>query len=199
MKSRKKSISLPPIVKAALLRLPRDDDGLLRHLYLEFRIPIDQYKKPQRQAELAGFIRAWNDASGRDDKAEEIVRYMENQRKSGKRGRGWPTFNGDYEPLASPRTECLSEPQWGHLKAIYVELVVSKEIGRDQLAYLPELRAAIAREFNRRTGRHVSGDLLAALIEAKCKRNTKEIRVWPTYKRDEGRSSKGFGDIDEIA
>ena len=29
---------------------------LLRQLYLDFRIPTDQYAKPQRKAELAAFV-----------------------------------------------------------------------------------------------------------------------------------------------
>ena len=180
------------------MRVPPDEDALMRQMYLDFRIPIDQYKKPQRHEELAGFVRAWNDATGRSDTPEEVLRYMQNMRKSGKKGPGWPTLDGDYEPLASPRYEILSESQWNHLRAAYVMLLVEKEIGRDELALNGGLRTMLAREFHRRTGRRVSGELLAALIEAKCKRNTKDCEVWPTYKRQGKRSASGFRDIDAV-
>jgi len=181
------------------IRIAPDEDSLLRQLYIEFRIPTDQYSKPQRHAELAGFVRAWNEATGRNDTDDEILHYMVIKRKSGKKGPGWPTLDDDYEPLASPRAECLTEPEWNHLRDIYIELLVTKEIGRDQLAFNGGLRSTLAAEFHRRTGRHIAGELLAALIEAKCKRNTKERQVWPTHKRDVNRSSMGFGDINEIA
>jgi hypothetical protein len=175
------------------MRLPRDEDALLRQLYVEFRIPTDQYVKPQRHAELRGFVRAWNDATGRDDAPEDILRYMVNMRKSGRKGPGWPTLDGDYERLAGPRSEVLTEAEWNHLRGAYAELFIANEIGSDQLAYSSELRANLARAFFLRTGRRVSGELLHALIEAKRKRG-----LWLAIKRDAKRST-GFGDINEIS
>jgi hypothetical protein len=173
------------------MRLPRDEDALLRQLYVEFRIPTDQYAKPERQAELAGFVRAWNDATGRDDEPDEIKRYMVNMRKSGKEGPGWPTLDGNYERLAGPRTEALTESEWNHLRGAYAELFIDNEIGSDQLAFNGGLRSSLAEAFFRRTGKRVSGELLHALIEANRKRG-----LWLAFKRDG--KGKGFGDLDEV-
>jgi hypothetical protein len=175
------------------MRLPRDEDALLRQLYLDFRIPIDQYRKPQRHAELAAFIQTWNDATGRSDAADEVLRYMMNQRKSGEKGPGWPTFDGDYDPLAGPRPEVLTEEQWNHLREIYTEMFITARIGSDELAFNGGLRTALAREFHRRTGRRVSGELLHALIEAKRKRG-----LWVAFKPGTRQRATGFKDINEV-
>jgi hypothetical protein len=174
------------------MRLPRDEDALLRQLYLDFRIPIDQYRKPQRHAELAGFVRAWNEATGRDDSPEDVLHYMMTMRKRGKKGPGWPTFNGNYEPLAGPRSEVLSEDQWNHLREVYAELFITQEIGSDELAFNGGLRTALARAFHQRTGRRISGELLHALIEAKRKRG-----LWIAF-REDARHSMRFRDINAI-
>ena len=93
-------------------------------------------------------------ASARDNAPEDILRYMVNIRKSGKEGPGWPTFDGAYEPLASPPPRKSSlKAQWNHLREVYAELFVANQIGSDELSFNGGLRTSLATAFYRRTGR----------------------------------------------
>src|SRR5207248_4422161 len=141
-----------------------------------FRIPSDQY--PKRPADLAAFVQAWDDLTGRNDAPDDIKHYIVTKRKNS----DWVTLDDDYERMAGPPEGILTLAEWTHLAQIYAELFIARDIGSDQLSYDPALRASLAEEFYRRTGRRVRGELLHALIEAKRKRGE-----WLAAKAKDGR------------
>ena len=63
-------------------RLQDHEDALLRTLYREFDITIDQYL--QRPDDLVRFVGTWNNLSGRDDTGPDLLHYMISRRKDNK-------------------------------------------------------------------------------------------------------------------
>src|SRR4051794_3307318 len=122
------------------LPLQPHEDRLLRQLYLSFRFPIDQYA--QRPRMKARFVRQWNELSGRDDSAEDVIHYMMTLRKQ----KLWVTFDGDYEPLACPGEDAFTPDEWAHLGAAYIDL----NFGRDNYASDPDLCDQLAENFAER-------------------------------------------------
>jgi hypothetical protein len=166
--------------------LSRGEDQLLRDLYVERRIPSDQYRR--RPEHLSQLVREWNVIANRSDTAGGLLHYIITQRKQ--KQKNWPTFRGDYERLASPPADLLSPGEWAALEDAYAEVVLSLKIGSDNLAYDEHLAASLARAFHQRTNRSVPSRLLAAAIMAKRKRGECD---WIKT------NDRPFGDIDEVA
>jgi hypothetical protein len=162
---------------------------MLKHLYLEFRIPSDQYKR--RPQFLDRFVRRWNALAERHDSPGEILHFIVTKRKNGE----WVTLDGDYERLESMPDDFLSAEGWDHLREVYESIVIARDIGSDTLAFDEGLAREVGREFAKRVGRVVHVGLLFAAIMAKRKRGE-----WLKIGRDKhGKPEIGFDDIDQIA
>jgi hypothetical protein len=179
MASRKKAILVSP-----------DEDQLLRHLYLAYRIPDGQYNR--RDDELRQFTNTWNDLANRQDLPGDVLHYIVTQRKQ--KQKNWPRFNGTHKRLDAMPDDFLSTNEWAILEAVYLELVVPREIGSDSLQYDETLTAQVAREFYQQAKRAVSGRLLFAAIMARRKRGECNwIKVGA-----QGSGGKGFRDIGAV-
>ncbi len=177
MASRRKSIRLRP-----------DEHDLLRQRYLARRIPVDQYEK--RPKDLADFVAEWNRLSERNDSPGEVQHYMRNQRKCG----NWPKLEGEHERCPAIPDDDLTEEQWSHLEAVYVEICVARGLGSDAISHDEDLAKELSDEFARRTGIIRSGRYLMSLLMQRRKR-----KRLPRIRDDNNRGPDiGFGDIDEI-
>ena len=175
------------MIRRKTIPLSADEIELLKHLYLEFCYPSDQYKR--RPRELARFVRRWNDLADRHDDAGEVLHFIVTKRKNDQ----WVRFDGAHKKLASMPDDFLSDKEWQALREAYVEVVVSRNIGSDNLAFDRGLAKEIGLAFARRTGRGIHAPLLFAALEAKRKRGE-----WITLpgRTDHG---KGYDDFDEVA
>ncbi len=160
--------------------------ALLQSLYLEFRIPSDQYKRRPRDAQR--FLRRWNALSGRADLWEDVIHFIITRRKR----KRWVVLGDDYIPLAEPDWDTLNVAEWTALECAYRKVVLAQDIASDNLVYDPLLAAALAREFAALTGRSLPSAILIALVMSKRKRG-EWARLTPT---PEG---IGFSDMDEVA
>jgi hypothetical protein len=160
------------------------EDQLLRHLYLEYGFPSDQYER--RPAERHRFVEHWNDLSERNDTEQDVIKYIISERKQGR----WVKFNGTHNKLASMPDDFLGPAEWGALRTAYTTVLVSRGLGSDNLRFDQDLGQALADEFKTLTGRAVNYALLLAAIEAKRKRG-----LWVKI----GKRRCGFDDIDEVA
>jgi hypothetical protein len=163
------------------MRLSPDEDRLLRHVYTQFLIPIDQYaQRPKKEAEFVG---RWNDLSGRSDPAGDVIHYMKTKRKS----KQWVTFDGGHQRLACPGEDLLSSEEWAALLDIYQDMNTPS----DHFAHDDELADELASRFIDRAGRYVPGRELFALLMALRKRGMlPKVRS----ESDDDRGI-GFGDI----
>jgi len=76
------------MTKRRCIGLQVHEDELLRTLYREYNITIDQY--PQRPDDLIRLVGTWNNLTGRDDSGPDILHYMITRRKDNKGVRkGW--------------------------------------------------------------------------------------------------------------
>jgi hypothetical protein len=171
------------------VRLQDHEDALLRTLYREFNIPIDQY--PQRPDDLARLVSTWNDLSGRDDTGPDLLHYMISRRKDNKGSRkGWEKLGrnagGNFErPHAA-----LSEDDLTQLDAIHEEF----QIASDNYALNSALAKKLQDEFARRTGRIVPSMVLAAAMIRRRKAG-----ALATLRPKTDQQDLGFSDIDQVA
>jgi hypothetical protein len=183
---------MPPTDKP--IRPSEHDDGVARAVYFHKRIPRDQYKKrPEDLQELADTI---NRLTGREDKPDQWLRYIQNQQKATTRyllqGREpWPTFDGEHQK-APALTSILSAEQMESLRESYEIAVLPYELGTDAAVWHESVVAALAAEFTRRTGAIVPGILLLAIVEEKRKRG-----LWFKVGRKR-QVNLAFGDLDAL-
>ena len=176
MATRRRSIPLTP-----------EENSLLQKLYLIYRIPSDQYRR--RPEAVTRYLRDWENLSGRVDCWEDICHYIICRRKDKK----WPTLNGDYLRLADPDWDVLNAREWAALEDEYRAVVLSREVGSDQLMFDQPMVSELARGFARRTKRSLSGPVLVALIVSRRKRGE-----W-VHLRPEADGDLNFSDIGKIA
>ncbi len=174
---RHKSIKLLPHERALLVKM-----------YLERRIPIEQYAK--RPGEIDRLVEDWRKLTGRADKGGELVHYMRTQRKRGL----WVTFDGEH--MKAPKSAAFSAEDTEILVAIYTEDVAAMGVGADALGYEDELKALVAKEFATRTGRYVSGDEIDAKITDLRKRGLLPQTAHVPKAEDD--ADIGFSDINKI-
>jgi hypothetical protein len=173
------------------IRLSPEEDALLRKIYVQFRIPRDQYKR--RPEELAAFIHRWNKLSGRDDEPGEVIRYIRNQQKAKSRlPVPWPTFKGTHKRAPEPSVH-LDDKQLTALREIYAEIVIPLKIGVDMVEANEELCSRLSKEFAKRTGLIVPELTLVAIAEDKRKRGE-----WFRVGRQGWSQGIGFDDMDQI-
>jgi len=166
------------------LRLQPHEDELLRTLYREFDIPTDQY--PQRPDDLIRLVSTWNNLTGRNEAAPDVLHCMITKRKKKK----WVCLGrhagGDFSP---PRF-ALSEGEFKHLDAIHEEL----QIASDNYALNGDAAKRLQDEFARRTGRIVPAMILAAAMIGRRKAG-----ALATLKPKGDDQDLGFSDIDQVA
>jgi hypothetical protein len=164
---------------------------LLRRLYVQFKIPTDQFKR--RPEDFQNFVQMWNDLSGRSDTAGDVLHYMVTKRKAGARlNPRWPVFDGNHRTAPST-SHLFNEKEWAIIEEIYRREILSLGIGTDSLAFDEELADRVAEAFARRTGRIIPPLIVAAAIEARRKRGE-----WLTLRDDFVDPNIGFGDLDEL-
>lgn len=169
----------------------KHEDKLLRRLYVDTKIPTDQFER--RPDDLANFVEIWNGLAERHDSVDDVLHYMRTKRKQTRRlPEPWPTFDGAHERAPS-LNGLLSEHEWEVLREIYERLVLSRELGTDNLGHDEALCDELATSFAKRTRRCIPGLILSAAIMAKRKR-----KDWCKVGRKEHKQDRGFGDIDEI-
>ena len=169
------------------IRISVADDATLRQLYIQFGIPDGQYKK--RPDDLIAFTATWNFLTGRSDSSDDLLHYIETQRKQ--KRKNWPTFDGAHR-IAPSVSGLLTKQQDMELRRIYAEKIVPLDVGTDTIFHDPKFVRLLADEFAKATGVVIPGTLLMAYIEAKRKR-----RDWLALKRDRT-GHIGFDDIDEL-
>ena len=170
------------------IRLSPEADHLLRRVYLEFGIPIDQFSR--RPEDLDRFVTHWNSLSGRADSPEDLLHYMRTKRKKHK----WVTFEGKHQRFAALPDDVLTPEEWAHLTSIYENECVSRNLGADNIDHDEVLAERVSRAFADLTGRILPGRYLLAILMAKRKRGN-----LPTIRDNGDRGPDiGFRDIDEI-
>jgi hypothetical protein len=175
------------MVRKKTIPLSTVEVDLLKHLYLAFGYPSDQYKR--RPTEKARFVRRWNNLSERSDSEGDLLHFVITKRKNSQ----WVTFDGNYKELESMPDDFLSPQEWTYLEEAYIEVLVSKNLGSDNIAYDPKLAQEIGVAFARRSARAIHAPLLLAAIEEKRKRgNWVKLTKAPKPKT-------GFDDWEEAA
>ncbi len=171
------------------LRLQDHEDALLRTLYREFNITIDQF--PQRPTDLMEFVNTWNNLSGRDDTGPDLLHYMISRRKDNKGARkGWEKLGRDAGgEFKRPQVDLTAE-ELAHLDAIHEEF----QIASDNYALNSELAKKLQDEFARRANRIVPAMILAAAMISRRKAGT-----LATLRPKATDQDLGFSDIDQVA
>ncbi len=152
------------MVQRSTIGLSSRHREILESLYLEFRIPSDQYQR--RQQDLTRLVRRWNILTDRGDSPSQVLHYIITKRKNG----DWVRLDGEHKRLKTMPEDFLSTEEWEILQDVYDKRVLNQGVGTDALAYDDDLARQIQREFSQRAGRAVRGSLLVAAIIAKRKR-----------------------------
>ena len=175
------------MAKRRTLQLQPHDDTLLRTLYREFNITIDQY--PQRPEDLTRFVQSWNNLSSRDDTAQDILHYMISKRKNLPNGPGWEKLGRDAGGDFKSEKLDFSEDQFKTFDLIYEDF----QIASDNYALDAEVARRLQDEFARRTGRIVPPMILAAAMIRRRKDG-----VLATLRPKAQENDLGFTDIDQV-
>lgn len=171
------------------VRLQDHEDALLRTLYREFGITIDQY--PQRPDDLVRLVSTWNDLSGRDDTGPDLLHYMISRRKDNKGSRkGWEKLGRNTGGSFASSQPSLSEEDLKHLDSIHEEL----QIASDNYALNSGLAKKLQNEFARRTGRIAPSMVLAAAMIRRRKAG-----ALATLRPKPDQEDLGFSDMDKVA
>lgn len=158
-----------------------DDKEMLKFLYVRQRIPTDQYKR--RPEALRKLTDRFNALTERNDKADDLLHFMINQRKQGK----WPKLGTAHSKLARVPLDLLTVEEWKILDEIYLDM----NVGSDNYAYNVELRRELARRFSASAGRFLPARTLCAALERRRKEGS--------LPRLTDKPEKPFGDIDAVA
>src|SRR5436190_5195852 len=149
----------PAFVRRFIMAIRRRSIKLLAHersvlveLYLKWRTPIEQFES--RPDDRAAFIQEWNNLSGRNDSAADIIHYMRTQRKRGL----WVTFDGDHR--CAPPQPSMTAEEIESLVSVYEHNVSAGGSGSDVIAYDETIQELIVNEFHALTGRTFTADEL---------------------------------------
>ena len=164
-----------------LRKLTPDEEKVLQFLYLQHRIPTDQFKR--RRGTLNDLTKEFNLLTERNDSPDDLLHYMINRRKGGK----WPRLGSKHEKLNSLQEGILTQEEWKILEIIYLDI----NRGSDNFAFDKNLRINLAKRFAAESGKYIPGDKLSAAIEARRKEGT-----WVLLHR---KPLKPFSDMDAVA
>ena len=171
-------------VKRRSLRLQPHEEELLRTLYRDFNIPTDQY--PQRPDDLTLLVDTWNDLTGRNESAPDVLHYMITRRKS----KQWERLGRDAGKDFTPVIISFTKEELGHLDAIHEEL----QIASDNYVLNSDSADRLQQEFARRAGRIVPAMILAAAMIGRRKAG-----ALATLRPKSGDQDMMFSDIDKVA
>lgn len=166
------------------LQLQKEENESLRVLYREFNIPTDQY--PHRPDDLQRLVSAWNDLTGRNESASDVLHYMITRRKKGQWERLGRDAGADFQRLQTPFTD----EELAHLDAIHEEL----QVASDNYALHAESAKRLQAEFARRTGR-----VLPAMVLAAAMISRRKAGALATLKPKSDEHDLGFSDMDQVA
>ncbi len=165
------------------------EDALLRTLYREFNITIDQY--PQRPDDLIRLVSTWNNLTGRDDSGPDLLHYMISRRKDNKGSRkGWEKLGRNAGGEFTPPRFSFSDDELKHLDTIHEEF----QIASDNYALDGDIAKRLQDEFARRTNRIIPSMVLAAAMISRRKAGALATLRPKTDEQD-----LGFSDIDKVA
>lgn len=168
------------------IRLKKHEKMALVELYLQRKIPIDQYE--HRVSELKQLTNEFHAATGRTEPFNDLLHYMRNQRKNGT----WVRFDGNHKKRESRPVLTADEKE--ALIEICRENVTVLGNGSDSIAYDPQVVTFIAREFADATGRIVpEGDLVAEVTLIRKGGLLPKVEKQPQKERD-----TGFDDIEDV-
>ena len=139
------------------INLNPSDHDTLTQLYLQRRIATDRYM--QRRNDLLELTAAFNGLTGREDRPEEILHYIQTKRRT--KG-GWVTFNGTHLRLPVVVGRLLDQDHIPILIGLFVEF----NIGVEKFLHDHDLGLALERRFEEETGIRKRAYVLAtALLE----------------------------------
>lgn len=168
------------------MKVASHEKQALVDLYIEKAVPIDQFE--ERQNDLRELCDSWNQVTGRSDTPEDVLHYMRTQRKVGK----WIKLGSNH--VKRERKLVLNAEEKEMLVAIVHENMSLLGCGTDEIAYDPEIAAALVKEFSLAAGRIVlPGDLIAEVTAIRKRGLLPRIEGV----RDSNGGSVGFGDIDQ--
>jgi hypothetical protein len=126
-------------VRKKAMPLPAAEDQLLRHLYLEFGFPSDQYAR--RPAERRWFVERWNDLAERSDEIgmDALHHHQEKAERV--------TFDGTHNDSPMPSDFCASE--WAALRVAYTNVLTSRNLGSTTSDWMLIWRRSWRRNFIR--------------------------------------------------
>ena len=94
------------MVQRSTIGLSSRHREILESLYLEFRIPSDQYQR--RQQDLTRLVRRWNILTDRGDSPSQVLHYIITKRKNG----DWVRLDGEHKRLKTMPEDFLSTEEW---------------------------------------------------------------------------------------
>lgn len=173
-------------IKRTSIRLNPHERKILVELYLNRRIPVDQYEP--RRNDLVMLASAFCKHSGRQDSPEDVLHYMRTQRKRGR----WVKLDGKH--VKRETTLCLSADEKEVLIQIYRDNVSVLGNGSDTLAYEPEVADLIAKEFASETSRIVPAHELVAELTL-----IRKVGLLPGVEKEVVKDlDVGFDDIEDV-
>lgn len=167
------------------------DVELLKQLYLEFGIPLEQYEK--HPEDFIRFMGRWTVMSGRSDDPGDILHYMRTKRKAGE----WVTFGGNHR-ISPPLDYSLSREEGITLVSIYEQVFAPRGIRPDSFSYDSALAGGLTDTFAHETARVIPGSILASILIDIRKDGSLPRMGRGTDGDGDGGDGMRFGDIDQI-
>lgn len=130
--------------------LTEEQDHALRDLYRRRLLTVDEYtKRPELLREL---VASWRTSCGAEIDANDVLRYMLNQRKRG----NWPKLGRSSSKTRPLPSTTLSDEERQHFLSLYRTRLTNQGLGSDQLLLDDRLAEEFQRQFARRSGRRLS-------------------------------------------
>ena len=163
------------------MKLNPDEKACLENLYLQLAVATDQLRRVP--IELRAMVAAFNQMTGREERASDLVRYMRNRRKN----KDWPLLGGRARKFESAFAE-LDEDHLDVLEELYVEIDQTV----DELDHSTKLASVLRKKFSARTGMVLPASRLVAALMA-----MRKAGLLPCI-REEKSMDVGFDDIDDV-
>lgn len=166
------------MIRRKCIRLNPIEHETLERLYVERRIATDRYM--HRANDLRELTAAFNGLTGREDTPEEILHYMQTQRR---RKGLWPTLDGTHLRLPVVLGRLVDPDHVDVLKVLYLEFGV----GAERFAQDRAISLELERRFLEETGQRKRGYVLAtAMMELRKEGSLPKL----------DRRGEGFNDFD---
>ncbi len=166
------------------MRLTPEEKNCLEQLYIYHAVPTDQLKR--KRSVLIHIVNTYNRMTGRDDEADEVLRYMINRRKC----KNWPCL-GDRARRLSPAQHQLLDGELDVLVAAYIAI----NVPLDEYLLRSDLPSKLAQGFTLATNRMVASETLVAALMAYRKRGLLPC----LFEEKAAREAQPFADIHVVA